>query len=477
MVTGIARFQNTSRHVLVDCADRCCRLPTQYIMARRFHVRDGRTLVLAVSLLSLAVLITFVFHPTRSLRWTSIDAPALAEAVYRAFTLKRCTADTALVARTAAACDTLLRAQRGRAEDVAKEEDGRILHVFFRVSAVNSTFSGGARFMGLSKVDSVAVSAYSLGRALGSQPRNVRVTVLYDRLQGRSPAVIGTWESGIAALLVAGAGATAATRIQISHVRVAAVDTGNRGTNVLQFRLARELPCVRAANAAAQARATVHSGGLAAGWARARTADAASVPSLNGRSGGAGAPVHMHEPAENADVIYFVEDDYFHADGALRELLRAAEGGHAADAGPPPDFLMLSDFPERYYRGTEDVDYAAVALSAVGHTTWRTTASATMTFAARCAPLADDLAHFSAKAPADFELWLDLTTRAGARRRLVAPVRSLAVHGNTDVGGFPVPGDGSLDGRGEVSWCGLVACLRNAAHAVLEREGLDLAVE
>jgi hypothetical protein len=56
--------------------------------------------------------------------------------------------------------------------------------------------------------------------------------------------------------------------------------------------------------------------------------------------------------------------------------------------------------------------------------------------------------------------------RAGARRRLVAPVRSLAVHGNTDVGGFPAPGDGSLGGRGEVSWCGLVACLRNAARAV-----------
>lgn len=431
-------------------------------MARFYRSRDCRDFVLLPLLLSIAALVAFACHPTHVPR---TNASVIAEAAYRAHAQKRCNADAALVARTPSACESLLRAKPGRAEDDIKE-DGRVLHVFFRVSAGNSTFSGGTRFMGLSKTDSIVVSALSLGRALGAQPRSARVTVLFDRLQERPQNIVAKWEAGIAKLLLDGAGAAAASRIHISNVQVPAADTGNRGTNLLQFRLARSLSCARAADAAARARAMAHVGGLAAGWARERSADGTLASTANSAS----------ERVDSADVVYFVEDDYFHADSALRELLRAAEGEHTAGAGTPPDFLMLSDFPERYYRGTQDVDYGAIGLEAVDHTAWRTTASATMTFAARCAPLAYDLTHFSAHAPYDYGMWLELTTRASVRRRLIAPVRSLAVHGNEDVGGFPVPGDGTLGGRGEVSWCGLVACLRNKAHAVLEEHGLDLSL-
>jgi hypothetical protein len=112
-------------------------------------------------------------------------------------------------------------------------------------------------------------------------------------------------------------------------------------------------------------------------------------------------------------------------------------------------------------------------LRAVGAFAWRSTASATMTFAGRCEAAAADVGTFEQWAPNDLGMWLALTQPPGGAT-LAAPVGvSLAVHATPDVGTFPAPGLAVLAGAGSVSWCGIVECLRLTARSILRADGIE----
>ena len=160
-----------------------------------------------------------------------------------------------------------------------------------------------------------------------------------------------------------------------------------------------------------------------------------------------------------------------HSDEALRELVRSLTAPDGA-GGPPPDYAMPSDFPERYTRGARVAAWGRVTLRAVGARAWRSTASATMTFAGRCEAAAADVGTFEQWAPNDMGMWLALTQppRGAA---LAAPVgSSLAVHATADVGAFPAPASAVAAGAGAASWCGVIECLRASARDVLRAAGI-----
>lgn len=134
-------------------------------------------------------------------------------------------------------------------------------------------------------------------------------------------------------------------------------------------------------------------------------------------------------PDERA--VYFVEDDFLHREGARAAL---AEGLARAD------YVSLYDHPDKYATahppnnpGGNPVTDAGGEVARVIRTSrshWKTTNSATMTFAATRAILAADRdvwdKYTEDATPHDFPAFVTL---CAGRRSLIAPIPAFATHG------------------------------------------------
>lgn len=127
------------------------------------------------------------------------------------------------------------------------------------------------------------------------------------------------------------------------------------------------------------------------------------------------------------EVVYFVEDDYFHLDFSRRILLEGIERA---------DYVTLYDAPDKYVPATlggnplipdEGGEYTQVILTSSSH--WKMTNSTTMTFACKVRTLRDDLEiwdkYTSGTHPHDFQCFLELRNRG---RSLISPIPSLSTH-------------------------------------------------
>ena len=313
---------------------------------------------------------------------------------------------------------------------------GAPLHIFLRVAAGERTHSGGRRFLGLRKTPLIMAMLASLRSALATLggrgeppasgiPSRVDITVIYDGLQNDARRE-KAWHSAVEALLVGGWSSPFPLSLQHIAASASGAAVGNRATNLLQYRLFRELPCaVMAAPQSARA-------------------------------------------SSNEDTrVYFVEDDYVHAPTALAEMLEVLalpwlDGSEAAH------FVTPFDHPDRLRAGGLNLETSTVKGGV--RRAWRSQSSTTMTFACRCSDALRVLPTLEALAPDDFVIWprLQWTRLAGViirerpENRLMGPTASLALHATAgDVPYYAPPG------TGHASWCAFVLCLRDAASAFL----------
>ena len=387
---------------------------------------------------------------------------------------------------------------------------GPPLHIFLRVSAAERSWSGAGRFLGWGKAETALATAYSLRVALelleGAQapPRAVNVTILYDGLQ-EDRLRQKSWVAAMNAIFLAGrprglGGGAAPT---LFHVAVPPGDSGNRGTNLLQFRLAREVACAppppqqqqqqqqqyhhhqasagaagagaggKAPGAAAPGGAADAAAGSGAA-AGAAGAAAAAAAAAGGAAGSGGEALHDAGDA----LVYFVEDDYIHAPSALAELVDVLTLP-ALDGAPPPAFATLTDYPDRLTFGAADLGAGAATITGSTRRHWRTLPSTTMSFAARCSELQRALPVMQAAAPHDQDMWHSLLWWRGLgvylgqrSERLLGPMPSLAIHATDTFYSFYAPPLEAWGGGGErrvtmASWCGLATCLRDSARQLL----------
>lgn len=127
------------------------------------------------------------------------------------------------------------------------------------------------------------------------------------------------------------------------------------------------------------------------------------------------------------EIVYFVEDDYFHLDFSRRILLEGVERA---------DYVTLYDAPDKYIPAIkggnplipdEGGEYTQVILTKSSH--WKMTNSTTMTFACSVGTLRDDKQiwdkYTSGTHPHDFNCFLELREMG---RTLISPIPSLSTH-------------------------------------------------
>jgi hypothetical protein len=351
----------------------------------------------------------------------------------------------------------------------------RQLRLFLRVAPVSASWSGAGRVLRWRKEQVVLAALQGLREALPPLAAvgvaRVNVTVLFDGLSAHPPALLEAWRELIAEALLGGAAADggAASILSLRFLAIASAKfSGNRGTNLVQFGLAREDPCFAAADAglgdaasrelrasaaeAAEAAAAVTvlegSGSAEGGWI---TAGAASVSSA-AAAAGSGAVCGADDGAET--LFYFVEDDYVHLPSALAELAQSLLLPWL-DGSLPPDFVTLMDPPERLTRGREEADYGAATVLGGALRAWRTVQSSTMSFAGTCRSVRAALPLMERDAPYDLGIWLALRRRG---LRLVGPTPALSLHA------VAAP-ELSWYSPAELGWCGIVWCMREALRA------------
>jgi hypothetical protein len=121
------------------------------------------------------------------------------------------------------------------------------------------------------------------------------------------------------------------------------------------------------------------------------------------------------------EIVYLVEDDYWHLPFSRRCLL---EGIQRAD------YVTLYDAPDKYV-STNGADETKVLLTASSH--WRLTNSTTCTFASRVSQLKEDyptwknfcFAAWDQRHTHDFECFSELRSIG---RTLISPIPSLSTH-------------------------------------------------
>lgn len=120
-------------------------------------------------------------------------------------------------------------------------------------------------------------------------------------------------------------------------------------------------------------------------------------------------------------MVYFVEDDYLHHEGADVIL----EQGLNSCA-----YVSLYDHPDKYWQDNADIR-AKIIMTEDCH--WRTTGSTTMTFASRSGFLAEDKSIFyqwcggADNWTHDFQLFTELAKKRG----LITPMPGYATHLDT----------------------------------------------
>ena len=137
----------------------------------------------------------------------------------------------------------------------------------------------------------------------------------------------------------------------------------------------------------------------------------------------------MIKESDDNDILYFLENDYIHRDGANKILLEGIELG--------ADYVTLYDHPDKYLDpsnggnpycegGAEDT---RVYLSKSSH--WKLTNSTTGTFAGKVSSFKDDFEIFDKWTNQnhlyDFEMFIDLRNKG---KSLLSPIPSYSTHGD-----------------------------------------------
>lgn len=132
------------------------------------------------------------------------------------------------------------------------------------------------------------------------------------------------------------------------------------------------------------------------------------------------------------EVVYFIENDYLHKQGADFILMQAFET-------IKPDYATLYDHPDKYLPSSMggnpyvDVDGGEVTkVYCSGDCHWKLTNSTTMTFAANVKTLKEDesiLRKWTSEShPDDFQMFLELREKG---RTLVSSIPGYSTHGET----------------------------------------------
>ncbi len=137
--------------------------------------------------------------------------------------------------------------------------------------------------------------------------------------------------------------------------------------------------------------------------------------------------VTTQDDIKDEDIVYLVEDDYYHIPGAIGILRSVFDLSNA-------DYATLYDHPDKYLPGYYD-RFAAGFVPQLFHTGichWRTTPSTTNTYAMRFKTLKDDLdihvkwSSTGTKVSEDHKKFLDLAQTKS--RILVSPIPGFSTH-------------------------------------------------
>jgi hypothetical protein len=128
------------------------------------------------------------------------------------------------------------------------------------------------------------------------------------------------------------------------------------------------------------------------------------------------------------EVVYFVEDDYFHLDGVRTAILEALERAHYVSAYDHVDKYIPANMGGNPFIGEDAAEETKVFLTKSRH--WKLTNSTTLTFATTVGILREDSVtwrHYTQGTyPLDFQCFLELRDKG---RTLATPIPSLATHG------------------------------------------------
>ena len=340
----------------------------------------------------------------------------------------------------------------------------RQLRVFLRISPVTASWSGAGRVLSWRKEQVVLASLQGLREALPPLATvgvaRINVTVLFDGLSAH-PELLKAWRELVAEALLGSnseaQGLPLGSLLSLRFLHVAGgAFSGNRGTNLVQFGLARSDPCFGQPAADRGDAAGIN---LRVGAVEAAVAAEAALPVEASSSGdglwetvgslGSASAAQCGADDGGDTMFYFVEDDYIHLPTALAELAQTLLNPWL-DGSAPPDFLTLMDPPERLTRGRDEADYGRATLFGGALRVWRTVQSSTMTFAGTCRSVRAILPHMEKEAPYDHGIWLELRRRGFS---LVGPMPALALHA------VAAP-ELSWYSPAELGWCGIVWCMR-----------------
>jgi hypothetical protein len=130
---------------------------------------------------------------------------------------------------------------------------------------------------------------------------------------------------------------------------------------------------------------------------------------------------------EYSEIIYFVENDYIHRQGAVDALLEGFDLG--------TDFLTLYDHLDKYIDGpnpyvSQGGEDTKVFLTKSCH--WKFTNSTTMTFAGRVSSLRKYESiirqYTNTSHPYDFDMWISMRNQGAS---LISPIPGYSTHGES----------------------------------------------
>ena len=127
------------------------------------------------------------------------------------------------------------------------------------------------------------------------------------------------------------------------------------------------------------------------------------------------------------EIVYFVEDDYFHLPGSRQAIIEGLERAHYVTLYDAPDKYVPAKYGGNPFIEDDGADDTRVILTKSTH--WRITNSTTMTFACKVGTLRADDATWrqftSEKHPHDFQAFLALRDLG---RVLISPLPTKSTH-------------------------------------------------
>lgn len=149
----------------------------------------------------------------------------------------------------------------------------------------------------------------------------------------------------------------------------------------------------------------------------------------SGGSSAAGFRIVFEQALKLSDdeVVYFVEDDYFHLEGSRTAILEGLERTNYISAYDHPDKYIANILGGNPFISEDCAEETKVFLTKSRH--WKLTNSTTMTFATTVKTLREDAdtwrRYTAGTYPHDFQCFLELRDKG---RTLATPIPSLATH-------------------------------------------------